>query len=143
MLTVEEVAHHWKLRPETVRRWIAEGRLRASRLNRVYRLDWRDVWACERGAVPSGKAAVRYKKPLLTKDELAAEYRVSIRTVERWVGDGLPTRNVFGSVRFNEDDVVDWLGKEMGFECSTQRETGFRSMPESRNLRDSRLLDWP
>jgi excisionase family DNA binding protein len=142
MLTVEEVAHHWKLTPETVRRWIAEGRLRASRLNRVYRLDWKDIWACERGAVPSGKTAVRYKKSLLTKDELAAEYRVSIRTVERWVGDGLPTRNVFGSVRFNEDDVVDWLGKEMGFGCSAQRERGFRSMPGSRSLRDPRLLDW-
>jgi excisionase family DNA binding protein len=143
MLTVEEVAHHWKLRPETIRRWIAEGRLRASRLNRVYRLNWKDVWACERGAVPSGKTAVRYKKCLLTKDELATEYRVSIRTVERWVGDGLPTRNVFGSVRFNEDDVVDWLGKEMGFGCSAQRERGFRSMPGSRSLRDPRLLDWP
>jgi hypothetical protein len=94
------------------------------------------------GQLPSGKTAVRYKKCLLTKDELAAEYSVSVRPVERWVGDGLPTRNVFGSVRFNEDDVVDWLGEEMGFGCSAQRVGGFRSMSENRFLRDSRHPDW-
>jgi hypothetical protein len=115
MLTVEDVALHWKLQPETVRRWIAQGKLGASRLNRVYRLDWTDVWACERGQTPSWEAAARYKKSLLTKEELAARYRVSVRSVERWVAAGLPTRNVFRSIRFNEDDVADWLAIRLGF----------------------------
>ena len=115
MLTVEEVAQHWKLQPETIRRWIGAGRIKASRLRRVYRLNWRDVWACERGPTPNDNAATRYKTPLLSKDELAAQYKVSVRTVERWVGEGLPTRNVFGSVRFNAEGVSDWLSIHEGF----------------------------
>ena len=145
MLTVKDVAQHWQLRPETIRRWISSGKLKASRLNRAYRLDWKDVWACERGLMPSGKAAVIYKKTLLTKDELAAEYRVSVRTVERWVADGLPTRNVFGSVRFNEDDVAEWLAREIGFGCSARGGGSLRYEPEQKILRNrnSGLLDWP
>lgn len=125
MLTVEDVALHWKLQPETVRRWIAQGKLGASRLNRVYRLDWTDVWACERGQTPSWEAAARYKKSLLTKEELAARYRVSVRSVERWVAAGLPTRNVFRSIRFNEDDVADWLAIRLGFGRFPQRGSKF------------------
>ena len=140
MLTVKDVAQHWQLRPETIRRWISSGKLNASRLNRAYRLDWQDVWACERGPMPSGKAAVKYKKSLLTKEEIAAEYRVSARSVERWVADGLPTRNVFGSVRFNEEDVADWLAGKMGFGCSARGGRKFQSEPGNQILRNPELL---
>jgi hypothetical protein len=58
---------------------------------------------------------LKYKKSLLTKEEIAARYRVSVRSVERWVAAGLPTRNVFRSIRFNEDDVADWLAIRLGF----------------------------
>jgi hypothetical protein len=115
MLTIDDVARHWKLRPETIRKRIVEGDIPASRLNRQYRLRWEDVWSCERGPMPRGRARPRYMKPLLTKDQLGALYGVSARTVERWVDEGLPTRNVFGSVRFNADDAADWLAVWMGF----------------------------
>lgn len=115
MLTVEDVARHWKLRPETVRKFIAAGLLPATRFNRQYRLTWPEVWAMEDGRMPRGAAQRRYETPLLTKKDLAGRCRVSVRTVERWVGDGLPTRNVAGSVRFNAGEAGDWLAWRFGF----------------------------
>jgi predicted site-specific integrase-resolvase len=115
MLIIKDVARHWKLCPETIRKWISQGDIPAARLNRRYRLRWEDVWACERGPMPRGRARTRYMKPLLTKDELGALYGVSARTVERWVNRGLPTRNVFGSVRINADDAAGWLAARMAF----------------------------
>ena len=46
---------------------------------------------------------------VLGKKAIAGALRVSVRTVERWIDDGLPTRNVFGAVRCNPHDVTDWL----------------------------------
>lgn len=124
MLTVEDVARHWKLRPETVRKFIAAGSLPAMRLNRQYRLTWEDVWSLEDGRMPRGASRVRYTTPLLTKKELAGRCRVSPRTLERWVTDGLPTRNVAGSIRFNGDEAADWLAGRFGF-----RPEGFPGKP--------------
>ena len=115
MLSVEDVARHWKLRPETVRKFIAAGRLPATRLGRQYRLTWQDVWSLEDGRMPRGAAQRRYELPLLTKKELAVRCRVSVRTVERWLSDGLPTRNIGGSIRFNPGEVGDWLAGQFGF----------------------------
>jgi len=109
MLSVEEAASHLGLRPDTVRRKIRTGDIHAIRIGRVYRLEWRDVWACEDGPMPKRARVTRYQDPLLCKKGIAGALRVSVRTVERWIDDGLPTRNVFGVVRFNPHDVTDWL----------------------------------
>lgn len=109
MLTVEEVAAHFRLRPDTVRRKIRKKRIAAIRMNRAYRLDWADVWTCEEGPFPKGARVARYQEPLLGKKHIAAALGVSVRTVDRWLDDGLPTRNVFGAVRCNPHDVADWL----------------------------------
>ncbi|MEZ5746935.1 MAG: excisionase family DNA-binding protein [Paracoccaceae bacterium] len=59
MLSIEEVASHFGLRPDTVRRKVREGQIEAIRMGRVYRLDWRDVWACEDGPMPKGARIAR------------------------------------------------------------------------------------
>lgn len=109
MLSVEEVANYFGLRPDTVRRKIRAGEIEATRIGRVYRMDWRDVWACEDGPMPKRARITRYQDNLLGKKVIAGALRVSVLTVERWIDDGLPTRNVFGRVRCNPHDVTDWL----------------------------------
>lgn len=109
MLTVEEVAKHFRLKPATVRRKIRAGAIEAICIGRVYRLEWPSVWACEDAPMPHGLHTTRYQNDLLCKKTIAAALRVSVRTVDRWVDEGLPTRSVFGVVRFNPHDVTDWL----------------------------------
>ena len=113
MLTLEDAAAHWDLSPDTLRRKIKTGDLHAVRINRRYRLDWPDIWACERGPLPRGARADRYKLPLLTKHRIAAALNVSPRSVDRWIADGMPTRAVFASVRANPLDVADWLDQRL------------------------------
>ncbi len=109
MISVEDVARHFGLRPDTIRRKIRKGEIDAIRIGRVYRLAWPDVWACEDGAMPKRATIPRYQDDLICKKTIAGALRVSVRTVERWINDGLPTRNVFGAVRCNPHDVTDWL----------------------------------
>lgn len=116
MLTVAEVAKHFKLEPDTIRGRINRGDLHAVRINRNHRVTWQDVWECERGPKPSGSRQDRYKAPLLTKREVASGLRVSVRTVERWIARGLPTRSVFASSRINPHDATDWLKDHLGID---------------------------
>ena len=109
MASVEDVAKHYGLRPDTIRRKIRAGEIDAIRIGRVYRLAWPDVWACEGGPMPKRARIPRYQEDLICKKTIAGALRVSVRTVERWIDDGLPTRNVFGTVRCNPHDVTDWL----------------------------------
>lgn len=109
MLSVEEVASHFGLRPDTVRRKIRMGEIEAIRIGRHFRMSWPDVWACEDGPMPKRARIKRFEEALLSKKAIAGALRVSVRTVERWIDDGLPTRNVFGAVRCNPHDVTDWL----------------------------------
>lgn len=118
MLTVEETAGHFDLTPGTVRNWIKSGELRAQRINRHYRLEWEDVWACEKGPMPKGQRLERYRKPLMSKSSVAEKLRVCVKTIERMIGEGLPTRNVFGSVRINPDDARDWIHASREFELA-------------------------
>ncbi len=113
MLSVEHVANHYGLRPDTVRRKIRAGHINAIRMRRSYRLDWSDVWACEEGPMPKGARIRRYQDRLLKKKEIARALGVSARTVERWIAGGLPTRAVFGAVRCNPHDVADWMRQAM------------------------------
>lgn len=113
MLSVEEVANHFGLRSETVRRKIRADEINAIRLRRTYRLDWPDVWAVEEGPMPRGARMARYQDRLLAKNEIATALGVSIKTVERWIAGGMPTRKAFGVVRCNPHDVSDWLRQVM------------------------------
>ena len=116
LLTIDDVAAHWCLRPQTVRAMIRAGTLRAAKLARQYRLNWSDVWACEEGPRPSGTTSERYATALLTKADLVALTRTSERTVERWIDAGMPTRNVSTNVRVNRDDAREWLCRRYGID---------------------------
>jgi hypothetical protein len=70
-----------------------------------YRTTWGDIWACESGPRPTGALAARYQTPLMTKADLAQAMRVSVRTVERWMHDGLPTRSVGANVRISRSEA--------------------------------------
>lgn len=118
MLTLEDVAQHWRLRPAAVRGRVASGELRAFRIAGRYRTDWPSVWSCEAGRPPKGTQAERYKAPLLTKRELAAALRVSTRTVERWLADGLPTRSVGENTRFNRSEAARWIRQRFGMDVA-------------------------
>ncbi|MGX9854569.1 excisionase family DNA-binding protein [Limimaricola variabilis] len=113
MLTIEEVADHFDLQPDTVRRKVKSGEIHAIKMGRTYRLDWQDVWACENGPMPKGSRVDRYKEPLLSKQGVATPLSLSVRTIDRWIEQGLPTRNSFGAVRLNPHDVTDWLRAAM------------------------------
>ncbi len=116
MLTTAEAAYHFGLEAATLRRKIRAGELLATRAGRDYRLSWETIWACERGPMPKRGTRDKYKRSLLSKRHLADALSYDIRTVERWIFDGLPTRNVFGSVRINPEDAKDWLKAKRGLE---------------------------
>ncbi|WP_370160474.1 helix-turn-helix domain-containing protein [Limimaricola soesokkakensis] len=115
-LTTEEVAEHYGLTPRTVRDHLKRGTLRGVKINRDWRCRWPDIWAAENGPTPRGNRAQAYQAPLLTKKALAARWSVSARTVERWIEQGLPTRNVFGSVRIAPIDAGEWLRRHFGLD---------------------------
>ena len=113
-LTAADVADHYALTPRTVRGYLKSGVLQGVRIRSEWRCSWPDVWTAEQGPMPRGKRAELYKAPLLTKNALAAKWRVSERTVERWIEAGLPTRNVFGSVRIAPVDADEWTRRTFG-----------------------------
>ena len=114
ILTVAEVAAHFNLSARTVRSHLNKGTLAGVRLAGAWRCSWADIWAAEKGPMPRGARVECYKKPLLTKKTLAAKWCASERTVERWIAAGLPTRNVFGSVRIAPTDADHWLARPFG-----------------------------
>ena len=113
-LTVAAVADHYALAARTVRGHLQTGILPGIRLDGEWRCSWPDVWAAERGPMPKGKMVERYKEPLLRKKDLAAKWGISERKVERWVEEGLPTRNVFGSVRIAPVEAETWIRHTFG-----------------------------
>ena len=108
-LTVEQAAKHFKLSAATLRKKIQANEIEAFSVGRQYRFTWASIWACESGHLPRIGNHARYKENLLAKLDIALALQISVRTVERWIFDGMPTRNVFGSVRLNPHDVTDWL----------------------------------
>lgn len=118
MLTIDEVARHWRLKPAAVRKRITLGDLAAVRIGGRYRAEWPDVWSCEDGRLPGGARADQYKLPLLTKRDLAAAMRVSTRTVERWIADGLPTRNIGENTRLNRSEAARWIRQRYGIDVA-------------------------
>ena len=113
-LSVADVARHYDLRPRTVRDHLKRGNLRGVRIGGEWRCSWPDVFAAERGPTPRGERAECYKSQRLTKKTLAAKWGVCEKTVERWIEAGLPTRNVFGSVRIAPVDAEEWTTRTFG-----------------------------
>jgi len=64
--------------------------------------------------MPKGAVAEQYMSPLLKKKDFAAKWGVCERKVERWIEEGLPTRNVFGSVRIAPVDGETWMRHTFG-----------------------------
>lgn len=135
MLSAEEVAKQYGLRPDTIRRRIRAGEIGAVQIGRTYRLTWPDVWNCEAGPMPKRAAIAHYQDDLLGMKAIAAALRVSVRTAERWIDDGLPTRNVFGAVRCNPYDATDWL-TERGINLPPRLPDGGRDHLYNHSRRD-------
>ncbi|GEM_PF-806294 len=45
----------------------------------------------------------------LTIDEISQLFKVTRKTIERWMKKGLPTIKVSGSIRINPDDLEKWI----------------------------------
>lgn len=42
--------------------------------------------------------------------------KVSTRTVDRWIADGLPTRNVGENTRLNRSETARWIRSRFGID---------------------------
>ena len=113
-LTVADVAKHYALTERTIRSHLKAGRLKGVRIGGLWRCSWRSVWSEEQGPLPKGEREEPYRRPLLTKRDVARQWGVSERTIERWIVAGLPTRNVFGNVRIAPEDLGAWVQAQFG-----------------------------
>ena len=50
-------------------------------------------------------------KEWLTINELADRLKVSIKTIRNRMADGLPYHKIGGALRFDYDEVVEWVKK--------------------------------
>ena len=61
---------------------------------------------------------------MLTVEDVARHFALStgmsVRTVERWIADGLPVRPVFGAVRVNPADAAEWLKMRFGLKLALE-----------------------
>ena len=112
-LGVADCARHFSFSEKTVYEMIKSGELPAEKFG-SYLIAWPDAWACERGPAPRPELHTRYMSDLLSRQTLAARTERSLRTVDRWLDSGLPTRNVRASVRVNAVDAADWLRGKYG-----------------------------
>ena len=92
-LSVADCARHFSFSEKTVYKMIKSGELPAEKFG-SYQIAWHDAWACEHGPVPRPELHTRYMSDLLNRQTLAARTKRSLRTVDRWLDSGLPTRNV-------------------------------------------------
>jgi len=114
-LTVSRCARHFGFSTRTVYKMIKSGELPAELFGH-HVIGWPDAWACEQGPTPRAALQPRYMSDLLSRRGLAAKTGRSLRTVDRWLADGLPTRNVRESVRINALDAADWLSAH--YDCT-------------------------
>lgn len=68
-------------------------------------------------------------EPWISKADLAAHLRLSVRSVDRMVADGLPHAVVLGRVRVHASEVEAWLEDRglmgrIGSHPPTEEETG-------------------
>lgn len=112
-LDVAGCARHFSFSEKTIYKMIDSGELPAEKFGRYF-IAWPDIWACEQAPVPRPELHTRYMSGLLSRQTLARRTGKALRTVDRWLDSGLPTRNVRGSVRINTADAADWLRGKYG-----------------------------
>jgi excisionase family DNA binding protein len=117
-LSVRECAEHWACSQKTVRNWIVDGTIPVERLGARLFIAWPEIWKHEKGTLPRPHSAARYRTPLLDKVMLAADAKVSVSTVKRWMLAGLPVRYVgpAEAVRFNRYDAREWIKANRGLD---------------------------
>lgn len=113
-ISVKDVADHYDLKPRTIRDHLKKGNLSGVRIKGEWRCSWPDVFAAEKGPTPKRERAELYKEKLFTKKTFGAKWSICEKTVDRWIEDGLPTRNVFGSVRIAPVDAREWTKRTFG-----------------------------
>lgn len=107
-LSVRGCARHWAVSQRKVYGMLKNGLLRAEKFG-TWEIAWDDVWALESGPVPRGERLALYRLDLLTRHSLAERLGCCLRTVDRYLEAGMPTRNVGGSVRISPVDAAEWL----------------------------------
>ncbi|OWY10291.1 DNA-binding protein [Thioclava sp. NG1] len=113
-LDVAAAASHFALTEATVRSYLRDGRLAGVRLKGDWKTSWDQLWAVERGPTPTALNRRAYQVPLLSKSGLARHLDTSVRTVEGWLLQGMPTRNVYSNVRIAPIDAENWLIQALG-----------------------------
>lgn len=113
MPTVQDLSDHWSLSSRTIWKYARQG-LKHHRVNREFRFEWPDIWSFEDGPRPPTALHERYTTPLATKRTLATALKRSVRSIDRFIERGLPTRNVGGNVRFQIHDAAAWLERHAG-----------------------------
>lgn len=119
-LSVADCAGHFSFSEKTVYAMIKSGELPAEKFCH-HVIAWPDAWACEHGPAPRPALYPRYMTPLLSRQALAKHTGKSLRTVDRWLDSGLPTRNVRDSVRVNAADAAEWLRAKYGRSIALNR----------------------
>jgi excisionase family DNA binding protein len=64
------------------------------------------------GAVHAADSKYRADEPLLTKAQLADEFSVTPKTVQRWIKQGAPHMRVGRVVRLRQSEVERWVKGE-------------------------------
>ncbi|WP_281969210.1 DNA-binding protein [Roseovarius nanhaiticus] len=112
-LSVADCALHFSFSERTVYEMIKSGELPIEKFG-SYLIAWPDIWAREEGPMPRPALYTRFMTDLLSRQTLARRTGKSLRTVDRWLDRGLPTRNVRASVRVNAADAAEWLRAKYG-----------------------------
>lgn len=133
-LSVTKCARHFSFSDRTIYEMLKSGELPTEKFG-SYCIAWPDAWACEHGPVPRPELYTRYMSDLLSRRTLAEKTDKSLRTVDRWLDSGLPTRNVRASIRVNAADAADWLRAKYGSSVRLNRllESGTVAAPILQN----------
>lgn len=46
---------------------------------------------------------------MITRDELAKEFKVHFNTILKWQKQGMPFYKIGGTVRYELDEVIEWF----------------------------------
>jgi excisionase family DNA binding protein len=114
MLTIQQASEYLGVAPATVYAMVRGGQIDIVRIGGRLRVTWDAVWCASDGQRVMGIDTRCMQRPLLRKSDVARTFGVSVRTVERWIADGLPTRRVRRAVRLAPAEVDRWARRRFG-----------------------------